>query len=77
MPPLRAARAVRRIIEQGPPHLRYTVGAQATLLALLRRVMPQRGFEMLVQLSVHPPKRYGPGLWCAQAVGASAPGSWL
>lgn len=49
MPPLRVARVIRRIIEQDSPRLRYTIGAQAALLVLLRRVMPQRGFEMLMQ----------------------------
>lgn len=49
MSPLRVARVIRRIIEQDAPHLRYTVGAQATMLVLLRRSMPQGGFEMLVR----------------------------
>lgn len=49
MPPLRVARVIKRIIEQDTPHLRYTVGTQVALLALLRRSMPQGGFEMLVQ----------------------------
>jgi len=49
MHPLRVARVIRRIIEQDAPHLRYTVGAQATILALLRRSIPQGGFEMLVR----------------------------
>jgi short-subunit dehydrogenase len=49
MSPLRVARVIRRIIEQDAPHLRYTVGAQATMLALLRRSMPQGGFEMLMR----------------------------
>jgi len=49
MPPLRVARVIRRIIEQDAPHLRYTVGAQATMLAILRRSMPQGGFERLVR----------------------------
>jgi NAD(P)-dependent dehydrogenase (short-subunit alcohol dehydrogenase family) len=49
MPPLHVARVIRRIIEQDAPHLRYTVGAQATMLALLRRSIPQGGFEMLVR----------------------------
>ncbi len=49
MPPLRVARVIRRIIEQDSPRLRYTIGTQATVLALLRRVMPQRGFEMLMR----------------------------
>jgi short-subunit dehydrogenase len=49
MSPLRVARVIRRIIEQDAPHLRYTVGAQATMLALLRRSMSQGGFEMLMR----------------------------
>lgn len=49
MPPVRVARVILRIIKQDSPHLRYTVGAHATMLALLRRVMPQGGFEMLAR----------------------------
>jgi hypothetical protein len=49
MPPLHVARVLRRIIEQDSPPLRYTIGTQAALLMLLRRVMPQRGFELLMQ----------------------------
>lgn len=49
MPPLRVARVLQRIIEQDSSPLRYTIGTQATLLMLLRRVMPQRGFELLMR----------------------------
>ncbi|HZR40775.1 MAG TPA: SDR family NAD(P)-dependent oxidoreductase, partial [Ktedonobacteraceae bacterium] len=35
MPPLRVARVIQRIIEQDAPSLRYPVGTQATMLALL------------------------------------------
>ncbi|HZR40254.1 MAG TPA: hypothetical protein VFB12_09075, partial [Ktedonobacteraceae bacterium] len=49
MSPIRVARVIRRIIEQDAPHLRYTVGAQATMLAFLRRSMSQGSFEMLVR----------------------------
>ncbi|MDQ2713958.1 MAG: SDR family NAD(P)-dependent oxidoreductase [Chloroflexota bacterium] len=49
MPSQQVARAILRIIKQDSPHLHNTVGAQATMLALLRRGMPQGGFEMLVR----------------------------
>lgn len=49
MSPIRVARVIRRIIEQDAPHLRYTVGAQATMLAFLRRSMSQGSFEMLLR----------------------------
>ena len=49
MPPSRVARVIQQIIEQDSPHLRYIIGTQATLLVLLRKVMPQRGFELLMR----------------------------
>jgi len=49
MPPSRVARVIQQIIEQDSPHLRYIIGIQATLLVLLRKVMPQRGFELLMR----------------------------
>ena len=49
MPPARVAGVIQQIIEQNSPRLRYTVGTQATVLALLRRMMPQRGFEVLMR----------------------------
>ena len=49
MPPSRVARVIQQILEQDSPHLRYIIGTQATLLVLLRKVMPQRGFELLMR----------------------------
>ena len=49
MPPVRVARVIQQIIERRSPRLRYTVGAQATMLTLLRRLLPQSGFELLAR----------------------------
>jgi hypothetical protein len=50
--PERVARTIERIVARDAPRLRYTVGREATALALLRRLLPQAGFEAALRAAL-------------------------
>lgn len=51
--PERVARAILRIVGQSKPHLRYRVGPQASLLVMLRHLLPDPAFERLRRRIFH------------------------
>jgi hypothetical protein len=49
--PATVAEVVARALEANPPSLRYTVGAQARLLSILRALMPAKRFDASLRKS--------------------------
>jgi short-subunit dehydrogenase len=48
MPPIMVATNILRIIESERPRFRYTVGAQATIVSVARRIIPESVFEWIM-----------------------------